>query len=139
MKEIINYYYNFYIEEIEENKNYSKFNYYGEEFYFVFFNRSEDELKDILDICDELRYKGIRVHDIILNRDNKIITKVGDIKYLLLKLNISKDEVVNFINVVENTNKLKLNLKNSKLYRNNWGELWSKKVDYFEHQNREIG
>ena len=115
MKEIINYYYNFYIEEIEENKNYSKFNYYGEEFYFVFFNRSEDELKDIVDICDELRYKGIRVHDIILNRDNKIITKVGDIKYLLLKLNISKDEVVNFINVVENTNKLKLNLKNSKL------------------------
>lgn len=139
MKEIINYYYNFDIEELEENKNYSSFIYYGEDFYFVFFNRTEEELKEIIEITIELKYKGIRVHDIILNRDKSLVTKVGDAYYLLLKLNANKNETINFIDVCELSNKLKLNQRNSKLYRNNWGELWSKKIDYFEYQIKEIG
>ena len=139
MKEIVNYYYNFDVEEVEENKNYLSFNYYGENFYFVFFNRTEEELKDIVDLCIELKYKGIRVHDIVLNRDNSLVTKVGENNYLLLKLNTNKNDIVDFISVSEMTNKLKLNRSNSKLYRNNWGELWSKKIDYFEYQIKELG
>jgi len=50
MKEIINYYYNFDILNIEENKNYSSFMYNGEVFYFVFFNRTKEELKELMDI-----------------------------------------------------------------------------------------
>ena len=122
MKEIVNYYYNFDVEEVEENKNYLSFNYYGENFYFVFFNRTEEELKDIVELCIELKYKGIRVHDIVLNRDNSLVTKVGENNYLLLKLNTNKNDIVDFISVSEMTNKLKLNHSNSKLYRNNWGE-----------------
>lgn len=139
MKEIVNYYYNFDVEEVEENKNYLSFNYYGENFYFVFFNRTEEELKDIVELCIELKYKGIRVHDIVLNRDNSLVTKVGENNYLLLKLNTNKNDIVDFISVSEMTNKLKLNQSNSKLYRNNWGELWSKKIDYFEYQIKELG
>ncbi|MBQ8901570.1 MAG: hypothetical protein IJY87_00710 [Bacilli bacterium] len=139
MKEIVNYYYNFDVEEVEENKNYLSFNYYGENFYFVFFNRTEEELKDIVDLCIELKYKGIRVHDIVLNRDNSLVTKVGENNYLLLKLNTNKNDIVDFISVSEMTNKLKLNRSNSKLYRNNWGELWSKKIYYFEYQIKELG
>jgi len=139
MKEIINYYYNFDIEDLEENNNYSSFNYYGEVFYFVFFNRAKEELKDIIEVCIELKNKGIRVHDIILNRDKDLVTKVGDNEYILLKLNINKYDIINFISACEFSEKLKLNTKNSKLYRNNWGELWTKKIDYFEYQISEIG
>lgn len=139
MKEIINYYYNFDIIELEEEKNYSSFLYYGDVFYFVFFNRGEDELKDIVDIIIELKTKGLRVHDIILNRDNKLLTKVGDNNYIMLKLNSNKNDLVNFIGICEFINKFKLNGSNSKLYRNDWGELWSKKVDYFEYQIKELG
>ncbi|MBE6156404.1 MAG: hypothetical protein E7161_01525 [Firmicutes bacterium] len=139
MKEIINYYYNFDIDEIEDNKNYSAFNYYGEDFYFVFFDRDEEELKDIIDLCIELKVKGIRVHDIILNRNKALTTKVGDNFFILLKLNTPKTDTINFISACEFLSKLRLNSKNSKLYRNNWGELWSKKIDYFEYQIREIG
>src|SRR5699024_9169729 len=32
-----------------------------------------------------------------------------------------------------------LNNYNSKLYRNNWENLWMQKVDYFEYQIRELG
>ncbi len=139
MKEIINYYYNFDLIDINEFNNYASFSYQGEEFYFVFFNRTEEELKDLLDIIYELKMKGIRVHDIIFNRYNSPLTKVGDNNYLLLKLNSSKDERINFISMCEFLSKLKLNNNNSKLYRNNWGELWSKKVDYFEEQINLLG
>ncbi len=139
MKELINYYYNFDITEIEENNTYATFTYYGETFYFVFFNRTEEELNDLLIICSELKSKGIRVHDIILNREGKVITKVGDNYYILLKLNAIKDENINFFSLCDYVSKFKLNSTNSKLYRNNWGELWSKKIDYFEYQIKELG
>jgi len=139
MKEIINYYYNFDCLEIIENKNYTTFTYLGDNYYFVFFNRENDELKDIKDIIEELKLKGIKVHNIILNRFNSYVTKVGDNNYLLLRLNCNQNELVNFMDVCYNLNLFKLNKVNSKLYRNNWGELWSKKIDYFEYQIKELG
>lgn len=139
MKEIINYYYNFALTFVEENSNYTKFNYEGEEFYFVFFNRSVDELDDLINITYELKSKGIRVHEIILNREGEPLTKVGDAFYILLKLNCNSKEEVNLFDLCNYQSKLKLNNVNSKLYRNNWGELWSEKVDYFEYQIREMG
>ncbi len=139
MKEIINYNYNFDIPNLEEKNNYATFTYYGDTFYFVFFNRTEEELKDLITISNELKFKGIRVHEFIFNRYGQILTKVGDNYYLLLKLNCNKDEQINFITLCEYLSKLKLNSTNSKLYRNNWGELWSSKIDYFEYQIKELG
>jgi len=139
MKEIINYYYNYDIEVLEEKNNYCSFCNLGDIFYFVFFNRDEEELNDIIDIIKEMKLKGIFVHDIIINRFNSYITKVGETKYILLKLNSNKNEVINIIDICNNLDNLKLNNNNSKLYRNNWGYLWSKKIDYFEYQIRELG
>ena len=139
MKEIINYYYNFTVEEIREFKNCVTFEYYGENFYFVFFNRSPEELKDLVELVMELKNKGIRVHDFILNRENSLITKVGDSNYIMLKLNAPENYEISFVNLCEYLKKTKLNNHNSKLYRNNWGELWSSKVDYLEYQIKELG
>ena len=136
---MINYYYNFNLESVEENKYYCCFQYCDEVFYFVFFNRTKEELNDIVNIITELKQKNIKIHDIILNRNRELITKVGDKEYVLLKLNINKTQKIDFIDMCEIANKLKLNGKNSKLYRNNWGELWSKKVDYLEYQISELG
>ncbi len=139
MKDIINYYYNLDIEKIIEEEKYSSFVFNGEDFYFVFFNRSEEELRDLVQIVNELKSKGLKVHDFILNKDSNIITIVGDKKYVLLKTNNKSDEIISFDVVINNNNKLLLNEKDSPLYRNNWGELWSKKIDYFEYQIKEIG
>lgn len=139
MKEIINYYYNFDCLEVKENKNYTTFRYLEDNYYFVFFNRENDELKDIINIIEELKTKGFKIHSIIINRFNSYVTKVGENNYLLLKINGNKDEIINFINICYNLDLFKLNQVNSKLYRNNWGELWSKKIDYFEYQIKELG
>ncbi len=139
MKEIINYYYNFDLEEVLEYSNFTKFTYYGEIFYFVFFNRTKEELNDLMEIIIELKSKGIRVHDILFNREKEPLTKVGDNFYILLKMNCNPNEEISFTDLASFQTKLKLNNVNSKLYRNNWGELWSNKVDYFEYQIKEIG
>ena len=139
MKEIINYNYNFDIIECRNFENYTVFDYNGDIFYFVFFNRTEAELNDLIKIIFELKNKNIKVHDIILNREKKALTKVGNVNYILLKLNNKFDEKINFTSVCELSEKLKLNNNSSKLYRNNWGDLWSKKIDYFEYQIKEIG
>lgn len=139
MKEMINYYYNFDIIDVEEKNNFTSFFYNGEEYYFVFFNRTEEELKDILEIIYELNLKGFMVHEIIMNRQGSYLVKVGDGYYILLKIKQNKMQNVDFFNVCENLTKLKLNNANSKLYRNNWALLWSKKVDYFEYQINELG
>ncbi len=139
MKEIINYNYNFDVLEIEEYSTYASFKYCGEYFYFVFFNRTEEELKDLVELTIELKNKGIRVHEFIYNRYGLLLTKVGDNYYVLLKINANKDEKIDFESLCEYNTKLKLNSTNSKLYRNNWGELWSKKIDYIEYQIKELG
>lgn len=48
-------------------------------------------------------------------------------------------ETYDIIDIVNIASKLRLNNQNSKLYRNNWGNLWMKKIDYFEYQIRELG
>ena len=96
MKEIINYNYNFDVFEIEEYPTYASFKYCGEYFYFVFFNRTEEELKDLVELTIELKNKGIRVHEFIYNRYGLLLTKVGDNYYVLLKINANKDEKIDF-------------------------------------------
>ena len=139
MKDIIYYNYDIDINEMQNNNEYSCFNYNGNDYYFVFFNRSIDELNDLNAICIELKNKGIRVHDIIKNNKDSFLTKVGNDYYILLKINIKYNEIVTYNDIISLSNKLVLNNKNSRLYRNNWGELWSKKIDYFEYQIKEIG
>lgn len=139
MKELINYYYNFDVDKIYENKNYCSFTLLGETFYFVFFNRTKEELNDLVLVANELKQKGIKVHDFIYNREGKIITNVHDRNYVLLKLNTKENNKIDFDNVCNFSKRFVLNNKMSKLYRNNWGKLWSDKVDYFEFQISEIG
>ena len=57
----------------------------------------------------------------------------------MLKLNILENKEIDLIDIVNFQNGLILNPEKSKLYRNDWANLWSEKIDYFEYQVREIG
>lgn len=139
MKDSINYNYNLSIEEIEEFNDYSRFKLNQHYYYFVKFIRNENEINDIIECSKELKAKGIDCHGIILNKDNSVITKVNDVNYILLE--ISKDitkefSIVDFIDI---NKKITLTKDKRNLYKNNWGQMWSDKVDYFEYQISELG
>lgn len=138
MKETIEYYYNLDIDVIEELDGKYHFKIDNQDLFFVFFNRNIDELNDILEVCNEMIIKGIMVHEVIRNNMGSYLTKVGDYQYVLFRVSNASEEY-DIFDMVNITSKLVLNNSKSMLYRNNWGTLWSEKVDYFEYQIRELG
>ena len=137
MKDLIEYYYNLVIDKlfIEDDKNHFILN--NHDFYFVYFSRTKEDLEDILFVSNELKQKGINVHNIKLNINNSYLTKVDGIDYVLLEV-FNKDEIIDIFSMNKYNKKLSLNGIKSNLYRNNWAYLWSVKVDYIESQLNEI-
>lgn len=138
MKETLEYYYNLDIDNLEELDGKYHIKQENQDFFFVFYNRGLEELDDIIGVCNEMFLKGINVHEIIRNRNNSFLTKVNEYNYVLFKVNNLSEEY-DIFDMVKISNKLVLNNNKSSLYRNNWGSLWSDKIDFFEYQVRELG
>lgn len=137
MKETLEYYYGLDIESIEELDGKYHFKIENQDYFFVFYNRGIEELEDIINVSNEMVKKGINVHKILINRNNSFLTKVGEYNYILFAVS-NLNEEYDIFDMVKISEKLVLNNNKSNLYRNNWGTLWSEKIDYFEYQVREL-
>lgn len=137
MKETLEYYYGLDIESIEELGGKYHFKIENQDYFFVFYNRGIEELEDIINVSNEMVKKGINVHKILINRNNSFLTKVGEYNYILFAVS-NLNEEYDIFDMVKISEKLVLNNNKSNLYRNNWGTLWSEKIDYFEYQVREL-
>lgn len=137
MKETIEYYYNLEIDDLNELDGKYHFKIENCDFFFVYYNRALEELDDIINVTMSMKKKGIDTHNILLNIHNSFLTKVNEYNYILFAVTNLKEEY-DIFDMVSLMNKLVLTSENSKLYRNNWGTLWSEKVDYFEYQVREL-
>lgn len=137
MKETLEYYYGLDIESIEELDGKYHFKIENQDYFFAFYNRGIEELEDIINVSNEMVKKGINVHKILINRNNSFLTKVGEYNYILFAVS-NLNEEYDIFDMVKISEKLVLNNNKSNLYRNNWGTLWSEKIDYFEYQVREL-
>ena len=137
MKQTIEYYYSLKIEELFLEQNSYHFLLDDKDYYFVHFLRSETDLDDLIECSKELKKKNIDCHNIIVNINNSVLTKVDDINYILLQVN-NKDEIYSIVEMIQMNKKAKLNYPKTNLYRNNWAMLWSTKIDYIENQLTEI-
>ncbi len=138
MKETIKYYYDIDVNDLEESDGKYHFKFQNRDFFFVFYNRNLEELDDILLCVQNMKEKGIAVNDLVLNRNDSFLTKVNDYDYILMAVS-NYSETYDIFDIANVASKLCLNNKNSKIYRNNWGNLWMQKIDYFEYQIRELG
>ncbi len=139
MKNAISYYYNLYPNDIHQIDN--KYYFIIDDSYYVLtiYTRDIKELEDIYKLSNDLLKNGIYNHQIILNKDNSILTTVNNIPYILMRLydDMKKDvELEHLITFSTITNYIE---KNKKLRRENWSELWSNKIDYFEYQVNQFG
>lgn len=139
MKENIYLYYNLSAENLKQIEENYEFCVRQDYFCLNLLKRSVEELKDIYQICEELKSKNIPIHTFIINRDGKIITQIQNQNYVLLKLETKLEKEFNIVDMIQFTNQIPLSKSKSNIYRNNWGELWSKKIDYFEYQIHELG
>lgn len=135
LKNTINYYYNLNINTIHQKEK----NYYfkaDNKNYLLLKCSNIEELDDIYRL--NMYFSQILpVHRIVLNVNNEVITKINDSNYLLLEL-FSNNNKINLNNIIELSN-IRIPFSVDKLKRNDWYNLWIKKVDYFEYQLSQIG
>ncbi len=131
MKNIINYYYNFNLLDVYLVDNRYYFNYKSNDYFFIVFNRPIEDIQSIYNLFLELKKRRLLTNDIILNKDNQIITFVNNTPYILLKDNVKNNQInINDILYIQN-NTINI-LNDKKLYRNKWINMWEAKIDYYE-------
>ena len=139
MKNTINYYYNYRINNIIKNKEDYYFFVGDAEYHLVRFTRPIEEVQALFMLNSEMIRKNILVHKIILNKDNSVITFINNIPYVLLKLCGCKNDNV-FLNDIYYYQNMTYNiLYEEELLRDDWIKLWSEKIDYYEYQINQLG
>mgnify|MGYP000625842753 FL=1 len=129
MKNKIEYYYRIENINLHEQNNIYNFLYNNKKYIFFNTTRNIKEIEQIylLQSIDERYYK------IILNRNRNVITVINNKQYLLVEIINYGNRKITFDDL---TNKKSVtNLENSNtLLRNDWYNLWIKKVDYINYQ-----
>ncbi len=138
MKENILYAYHLEIENIEEQKNYSVFQWKGNIYYFTKVKRNEKEFQELLNVMDELFKKRVPIFPFVRNVSGTFLTNVNDTPYVLVEVTNPTIQY-GLLEIMEFQKQLILNNEKSSLYRNEWANLWSSKVDYFEYQVSLLG
>ena len=136
MKNIINYFYNLNITELTNKDNIYSFYDNDELYHFYIYNNNIKNLDLTKDIDDSLK-KDTLIHEIIINKDNSIITYYNNIPYILCKINININKPITLgeINYLSS----KVISTNSKITYHSWKDLWSIKMDYLEKVINENG
>lgn len=95
------------------------------------------ESQIIYEFSMQLLKIGLPIHQIILNNQSQVVTKINQDDYVLMKIFVPKREV-QLEDIIQFNQIPASNLPNS-LRRDDWYILWTKKIDYFEYQISQIG
>ncbi len=133
MKNVINYFYNFNIDNIRM---------IGDNYYFVYKNQNFlfQEIKDpqfdyqaIFELNKILIDNQRNFYHIILNKNNEILTYNSNKRYILMMDNSILDKSFDYIDILDiNIPVSESNKVITRLNRFNWIKLWEDKIDYFE-------
>lgn len=139
MEQFLKYFYNIYVDKVY-SKNDSYYFYKDNNLFWMLKNyRTEEELKDIYQVNNEMLKNDYPVSEIILNIYNVPVSNYKNNNYILLKINCNTLADIDLNDILKINQNLYLNKDKKKMYRNNWAELWERKVDYFEYQIKELG
>ena len=132
MNNFIEYFYNIRTNKLVHNNNYYSF-VYNERLYKLYVLEENININFLVDINKRLLGYTL-VSEIIINKDGLYISSYNNKNYILIKIyvNINKNISLEEINYLANSLYAeKLNI--------NWGNLWSKKIDYLENIINENG
>ena len=132
MINFIEYFYNIKVDKIIYEKGYYSFSYKNNLYKLYIYNENMDI--DSLYKINKSMLNSTLVSEIILNKNNEIISVNNNIAYILIKIyvNVKKNILLEEINFISNS----LEGKNINI---NWGKLWEDKIDYLENLIGENG
>lgn len=134
MKNALNFYYNLSSNNIHLNEGNYYFDANGETYVLCAYNGTIQEVKELYNLHLYLLQNKIYTHQIILNKDDNIITVFDNKQYVLLKVYNYLNEKITIHDVV-NYGNITMGIKRT----NNWKQLWINKIDYFEYQMSQCG
>lgn len=128
MKNILNYYYRIIVDDSKINDD-GYFSYNNHLFCLCEYKRNIKEIVALESLNRLMLSNGIGVNTIISNVFNQIITYHDNKNYCLIMINYEYDRKAS-IKFIKSFNNRELDI----LKRNEWGKLWSIKIDYIEYQ-----
>ena len=134
MKKIIEYYYRYKNIELNNIGEVYFFNYYNKKYILSICRRSDEELNEINRLLSNNKYYT----KIVPNVFNQLTTFIKGKKYILVEKNNKYNNEIISINDIINQYKI-VNIKDyNALLRNDWYNLWTKKIEYIEYQREHI-
>lgn len=139
MKNAIMYYYNLIPDNIRLINKYVKFNIDNTFYVLEKLERNPEEINDIYELSNYLLQHNVLCHQIIPNINNQFITVINDVPYVLMKIFVDSEKIINEEDLLVFSNIIIDNGKFTKIRRDNWLELWTNKIDYLEYQVSQFG
>lgn len=133
MKNLLLYNYNIDIDEYENIKDGITFYIDYDKYYFISCKRVSSDIEKIYNL---LKNYINPYHLIIVNRFGNIYTIEDGKTYVLLKIKGAQNDEIELREIM--LNQTPIHNFDSILKRDNWGILWSEKVDYLEYQVSEL-
>lgn len=137
MKNVINYYYNLTPSEIHQVGSIYRFQIQNDYYIFEPYTLPQD-IQEIYRLSTQLLQVGVYTHQMILNKENQLLTLVNNEPYLLMKYYPLVEEPVKIEDLVT-FHVLTKNFAESETSVVSWDHLWSEKIDYFEYQVNQFG
>ncbi len=125
MKNIINYYYNFFPDSI--SKMYGGFFFEDKETKYLLIELMVPP-RDLLGIYEKLMNNNIKNYIIIYNKDNQLFCHHNDKDYILFAINCKPNDILKFDEQIF--------IQTDSVV--NWSKLWSDRIDYYEIQINEL-
>lgn len=133
MNNLIQYFYNIKVDKIVYNDIYYSFVYDDYIYRLYIYDDNFNNVKFLYEI-NKILIKDTLMSEIIINKNNEILSVYNDTKYILIRL---------YVNINKSISLDEISLVSSTLYRKNininWGNLWEKKIDYLENLINENG
>lgn len=136
MKNYLSYYYDINADNIHHVGNEYQFELDSYEYRFFEYNDDPMKVNEIYNFSLEIMGRGIYCHQIILNKEKKIITYLNGKPHILMKCykNLNQKVDINDLALFGN-----LYINDSKQAHSNWKKMWEQKMDYLEYQISQFG
>lgn len=138
MKNALNYFYGFYLEDIQKIYNNYYFLFNNNTYVVMPYERNLNEAKVLYELNVSMLNNGFLGYQIILTKDNSIIFYHDEQGYVVLKEPKIKNRIITYNDVLNFPCNTFNNESKAIIDKSNWGYIWEKKIDFYERQLKEL-
>lgn len=138
MKNVINYYYNFFPMEIHQKNNEFYFKIEKKDYLFTIYDKNLNKIEDMKKMVQIFKYVNVQINNPVINILNSYITYYNNKSYVLLQINEKNTQKVEFEDIIK-FGALTYGVFNEFVKVDALSKAWINKIDYFEYQVNQFG